>query len=192
MPEADLTDRARAGDLDAFTALIGRYDRALRALAYRLLGDRDLMDDALQEAYLKAFRGLPEFTGGSSFGTWLYRIAYNACLDELRRGRAARHLPLEEAAAQPDPGPDPADVATGGQAVAAALASLPADLRAAVLLVDAEGMDYDAAGRVLGIPPGTVGSRLSRARASLRKALAPDEPSEGIEGSEGSEGSEDP
>jgi RNA polymerase sigma-70 factor, ECF subfamily len=78
---AALLDRARRGDQEAFAAVIRHYDPGLRTLAYRLLGDRDGMDDALQEAYVKAFRALPRFRGDSKLGTWLYRIAYNACLD---------------------------------------------------------------------------------------------------------------
>src|ERR671929_384113 len=80
--------RARAGDAEAFATLVERHDRPLRALAFRLLGDRDAMDDALQEAYVKAFRSLPRFDGRSSVRTWLYRVVYNACVDELRRARA--------------------------------------------------------------------------------------------------------
>src|ERR671914_1464692 len=101
-------DRARAGDQEAFTALIRHYDPGLRRLAYRLLGDRERMDDALQEAYVKAFRALPRFRGDSSLGTWLYRIAYNACLDELERSRRVVQLPLGdeivEAGSRTEPG----------------------------------------------------------------------------------------
>src|ERR671934_126486 len=78
----------------AFPELIERHDRALRALAFRLLGDRDRMDDVLQEAYVRAYRALPRFRGRSLPGTWLYRIVYNACIDELRRERPDRRLPL--------------------------------------------------------------------------------------------------
>src|SRR5215211_9387059 len=89
-----IVDRARRGDQEAFAAVIRHYDRGLRALAYRLLGDRERMDDALQEAYLKAFRALPRFRGSSKLGSWLYRIAYNTCLDELERSRRVGQLPL--------------------------------------------------------------------------------------------------
>lgn len=171
LPEPGLLvlDRARAGDLDAFEELVARHDLGLRRLAYRLLGDRGRMDDVLQEAYLKAFRGLPSFGGRSQLRTWLYRIVYNACLDELRRGSRANVVPLE-AVSEPE-APDHVDATAGRLDLAAALAALPSDQRAVVLLVDAEGMSYDHAGRVLGIPPGTVGSRLNRAHAALRTAL---------------------
>jgi RNA polymerase sigma-70 factor, ECF subfamily len=162
-------DRARRGDQEAFAAVIRHYDPGLRALAFRLLGDRDLMDDVLQEAYVKAFKGLRRFRGDAKLGTWLYRIAYNACLDELRRSRRGDELPLDMDLASRDP--DPADVVSGRGDLARALAGLTPEDRAAVLLVDAQGLDYRETARVLGIPEGTVASRLNRARASLRTTL---------------------
>ena len=170
-------ERAGEGDPDAFWSLVEPYERGLRALAYRLLGDRDLMDDALQEAYLKAFRALPSFRGDARVASWLYRIVYNACLDQLRRARLRRHDSLEAAAERSDTGPDHAEVATRRRDLAAALALLPPDMRAAVLLVDAEGMDYRETAEILGISRGTVASRLNRARAHLRSALG-----DGMEG----------
>jgi RNA polymerase sigma-70 factor (ECF subfamily) len=167
----DVVDRARSGDQEAFAALIKHYDPGLRSLAYRILGDRDRMDDALQEAYVKAFRALPRFRGDSSLGTWLYRIAYNACLDELARSRRVVQLPLDDAAEQPSSRSDPGDMVANRRDLAAALAGLPLEERAAVLLVDAQGFDYREAGNALGIPVGTVASRLNRARAALRAAL---------------------
>jgi RNA polymerase sigma-70 factor (ECF subfamily) len=168
----DVLNRARRGDQEAFAHLIRHYDRGLRTLAYRLLGDRDRMDDALQDAYVKAFRALPRFRGESKLGTWLYRIAYNACLDELERGRRVVHLPLDELGEHPAPTADPADAAGARQDLEAALGSLSREERAAVLLVDADGFDYRDAGEILGVPAGTIASRLNRARARLRHALA--------------------
>ena len=162
-------DRARRGDQEAFAAVIRHYDPGLRALAYRLLGNRDVMDDVLQEAYVKAFKALPRFRGEAKLGTWLYRIAYNACLDELRRARRGDELPLADE--QPSASPDPGDVAARRGDLARALAALPPEERAAVLLVDAQGFDYRQTARVLGVAEGTVASRLNRARASLRIAL---------------------
>ena len=164
-------DRARRGDREAFTVLIRHYDPGLRALAYRLLGDRERMDDALQEAYVKAFRALPTFRGDSSLGTWLYRIAYNACLDELDRTRGLHELPPLENPEPSDPRPDVAESVSVREQLARALAQLTPVDRAAVLLVDAQGFDYRAAGEVLGVPSGTIASRLNRARAVLRRAL---------------------
>ncbi len=162
-------DRARRGDHRAFAVLIRHYDPGLRALAYRLLGDRDRMDDALQDAYVHAFRALPGFRGDAAPGTWLYRIAYNACLDELRRTRQV--VPLDSVRERPDPRPGAADRFPMQRALGDALADLAPEDRAAVLLVDAQGFDYRSAGEVLDVPEGTVASRLSRARAILRRAL---------------------
>jgi RNA polymerase sigma-70 factor (ECF subfamily) len=155
-------------DEDEFAALIRRHDRPLRSLAFRLLGDRDRMDDALQNAYAKAFRALPRFRGASAPETWLYRIVYNACLDERRGER--RHAELDERLASHE---DLADDAARRAGLTEALAALPPDQRAAVLLVDAEGFPYGAAAEVLGVEIGTLASRLSRARAALRRELTP-------------------
>jgi RNA polymerase sigma-70 factor (ECF subfamily) len=158
--------RARSLDTNAFVELIERHDLSHRRLAFRLLGDRDRMDDVLQEAYARAFRALSRFRGDSSLETWLYRIVYNACVDDLRRHRAHETLDeweerLSTAPTQPDERLD----------LAAALGSLPPELRAVVLLVDAEGLTYEEAAAVLGAPAGTIASRLNRARAHLQSAL---------------------
>ena len=170
----DVLARAKAGDRQAFTEVVRHYDHRLRALAYRLLGDRAAMDDALQEAYVKAFRALPGFREDAGLGTWLYQITYRACVDLQRR--ESRHRTGSTDWAEPDtasgPAADPAATATSRTDLQRALAGLPVDQRAAVLLVDAEGLDYDAAAAVLGVAPGTIASRLSRARAALRAALA--------------------
>jgi RNA polymerase sigma-70 factor (ECF subfamily) len=167
-----IVDRARRGDQEAFAAVIRHYDRGLRSLAYRLLGDRDRMDDALQEAYLKAFRALPRFRGDSKLGTWLYRITYNVCLDELERLSRAAHVSLADVPEPVETGPPADEALSDRDALAAALDALSPEDRAAVLLVDANGFDYQSAGEVLGVPAGTVASRLNRARAALRHSLS--------------------
>ena len=172
--------RAKAGDAVAFSDIVRHYDHRLRALAYRLLGDRAAMDDALQEAYVKAFRALPGFREDAGLGTWLSTIAYRACVDlqrrEGRQHRLATPVPPADVDGPWRPaatrGSDPAATAAARTDLLQALAGLPVDQRAAVLLVDAEGFDYDAAAEVLGVAPGTIASRLSRARAALRAALA--------------------
>jgi RNA polymerase sigma-70 factor (ECF subfamily) len=158
--------RVQRLDADAFVELVERHDVSHRRLAFRVLGDRDRMDDVLQDAYVRAFRALPDFRGDSSLETWLYRIVYNACVDDLRRRR--KHEALDEwderlaaAPAEPEQRLD----------LAAALASLPPELRAVVLLVDAEGLTYEETAVVLGAPAGTIASRLNRARSHLQAAL---------------------
>jgi RNA polymerase sigma-70 factor (ECF subfamily) len=166
-------ERARVGDHEAFAAVVRLYDRRLRGIAYRVLGDRDRMDDALQEAYVRAFRALPRFRGDARVGTWLFRITYNACLDELARSRKTMHVPLDELVEQAS---DPAELedalASRGE-LADAFATLSADERAAIFLVDVEGYDYARAAEILHVPIGTVASRLNRARRALRCALEP-------------------
>jgi RNA polymerase sigma-70 factor (ECF subfamily) len=169
--EPMLLRHARRGDAQAFTALVRRHDDALRALAFRLLGDRAAMDDALQEAYVRAYRSLGTFEGRSGFGTWLYRIVYRTCVDELRRRGRDELASLELAAT-----PDASSSVAARVDLAAALAALPPELRASVLLVDAQGFSYDEAAEILGIPAGTVASRLNRARAALRETLEPSLP----------------
>jgi RNA polymerase sigma-70 factor, ECF subfamily len=161
------------GDAAAFIDLVRQHDRELRTLAYRLLRDRMVMDDVMQDAYLKAFRGFSGFRGEAEERTWLYRIVYTACLDSLRSdGRRLEEsleaLPERATGAGAD---DPAESVAETSALATALALLPPDQRAVVLLVDAAGFTYDEAAQVLGIRSGTVGSRLHDARSALRTAF---------------------
>ena len=161
------------GDAAAFIELVKQHDRGLRTLAYRLLHDRTAMDDVMQDAYLKAFRGFSGFRGEAEERTWLYRIVYNACLDRLRSDGRRREESLDALPGRAT-GPgmdDPAESVAETSALADALASLPPDQRAVVLLVDAAGFTYDEAAEVLGIRSGTVGSRLHDARSALRTAL---------------------
>jgi RNA polymerase sigma-70 factor, ECF subfamily len=166
-------DRARSGDHEAFAAVIRLYDAKLRGLAFRLLGDPDRMDDALQEAYVRAFRALPRFRGDARLGTWLFRITYNACLDELARGRKVTHVSLDELVEQASDEPEPGDVMGDRSEVVAALRALPAEERTVMFLVDVHGFDYAAAAEIVGVPVGTVASRLNRARLSVRQVLRP-------------------
>jgi RNA polymerase sigma-70 factor, ECF subfamily len=168
--QAVVTEQIRPADqpdTEEFLALVREYDLRHRRLAYRLLGDRDRMDDVLQEAYARAFRALPRFRGRSGLATWLYRIVYNTCIDELRRSGARKEISLEE---WRERGGRRDDVEQRLD-LEAALASLSPELRAVVLLVDADELSYEEAAEVLGIPPGTVASRLSRARDTLKGAL---------------------
>jgi RNA polymerase sigma-70 factor (ECF subfamily) len=175
-------------DRESFVELLRNHDERLRGLAYKLLGgDRDRMDDALQDAYLRAYAALPRFRREADVGTWLYRIVYNACVDELRRG-GRRPEPVDltmPAWDRPSARPGPDAVVGAADATVRALAELSVDQRVTVVLVDGEGFDNVAAARILGVAPGTVASRLSRARAALRRVLdgedgdAADEEAEG-------------
>lgn len=169
-PDVELVEIARLGDRPAFDELLRRHDDRMRGLAYRLLADRHAMDDALQEAYLKAYRGLDRFRAGSDFGAWLYRVTYNSCIDELRtrkRSPVARDDQADPASTRPGP----ERVVSASETVRSALADLPVNQRVTVVLVDGEGFDHREAAEILGVAPGTIASRLHRARATLRRIL---------------------
>lgn len=176
LPEIDhhTLKAARNGDRAAFDAIVTMYTDRLRALAYHILRDPDLVDDALQDTFLSAYRGLPRFRGESSLGTWLHRITYTVCLGYLRRKKPPG-VNLDDVEGALDSGDDPEETATQHDIVSSALATLSPEQRAAVVLVDVFGYDYAAAGKVLDVPEGTVCSRLNVARASLRAILAVDQ-----------------
>lgn len=170
--QADVLLRAaRRGDPDAFMELIAPERSRLESLAGQLLGDRAEIADVLQEVYLSAYRALPKYRGDSRLATWLYRITYNACL----RHQARRPETVDADAEQGPASPDHAASVVERLDLAAALAELPIEQRALVLMVDRDGFGYRAAASALSIPLGTVSSRLSAARAKLRDALAPDQ-----------------
>jgi RNA polymerase sigma-70 factor (ECF subfamily) len=166
----ELVDAASGGDRSAFREIVLRFDPGLRSLAFRLLRDQDRMDDVLQEAYLKAYQALPQFQGDARFGTWLYRITYNTCLDELRDTvkREWAEFDDESHAAVV---PDPSDLVADRLLVDHAISRLAPGYQAVLVLVDGQGFDYKAAGEILGIAQGTVASRLHRARQAMSRAL---------------------
>ncbi|TEU04424.1 MAG: sigma-70 family RNA polymerase sigma factor [Dehalococcoidia bacterium] len=174
MEEDELIKRAKEGDLDCFNQLVERYQREVYNLSLRMLGNASAAEDASQDTFLSAFRGIGKFRGGS-FRAWLYRIAANACRDQLRslRRRPATSidsLPLELEADQPSP-EDFAMRRELGEEIKRALAALPPDQRLAVILRDIEGLDYREIAQVTGSSLGTVKSRINRGRARLRHHL---------------------
>ena len=129
---------------------------------------RTEMDDILQDAYLKAWRGLAGFRGDAAFSSWLYRIVYTTAVDHLKAVARRRIVPYSEAASLSVD--DASEQIADSFMLAQALAALPADQLAVVALVDGQGEGYDEVAELLGISPGTVGSRLSRARAQANAA----------------------
>jgi RNA polymerase sigma-70 factor (ECF subfamily) len=173
--DADAHDRALveahvAGDPDAFTTLVRRHQDRLWAVALRTLGDREEAADALQDALLSAYRSASTYRGDARVTTWLHRVVVNACLDRVRRNKVRPTVPLPE-----DGGPVEARDVLGERETALeieqALATLPEEQRAALVLVDVHGMPVDEAAGVLGVPAGTVKSRCSRGRARLAVQL---------------------
>lgn len=171
---------AQAGDRAALNELLTRHYDRIYGLCRRLTGnDADALD-AAQEALLSVVRGLPRFGGEASFRTWTYRIATNACWDELRRRRrrAMPGLP-DDLAARPGTA-DESQAVTERLDLETALAGLAPRARAAVVLRDWCGLSYEEVADVLDIPVGTVRSRLARGRAALADQLSggspPDDP----------------
>ena len=181
--DADLLAAHVAGDTEAFGLLFARHRQRLWAVALRTCGDREEAADALQDALVSAFRRAAGYRGESSVTTWLHRIVVNACLDRRRRGVVRRAQPLPEEDVPVSPGPaspvspaDPAEEAERAErarAVLRALATLPVEQRAALVLVDMQGFSVDEAAAVLEVPPGTVKSRCSRGRRRLAPLLSP-------------------
>jgi RNA polymerase sigma-70 factor (ECF subfamily) len=168
---------AQQGDRAALDTLLRRHYDRVYALCRRMTGDDADAADAAQEALIAIVRGLGRFDGRAAFGTWAYRIAANACIDELRR-RARRPDPGLPDIEHPVPGSPPlTDQSVSDRLdIDAALARLAPEFRLVVVLRDQLGMDYAEIAVVARIPPGTVRSRLSRARAALAGSLGPDSP----------------
>ncbi|MBX6388798.1 MAG: RNA polymerase sigma factor SigM [Frankia sp.] len=174
-PDAELLHRHVAGDPDAFPALFRAHADRLWSVAFRLLHDPEEAADAVQEAMLSAHRRAASFRGEATVRTWLHRITVNAALDRLRRQAARPTVPMPTGpdGTEHDPA-DPRDAHAEGELridVAGALARLPAPLRAAVVLVDVEGLPMAVAAELLGVPVGTVKSRAARGRARLAEQL---------------------
>ncbi|MEA3076559.1 MAG: eukaryotic-like serine/threonine-protein kinase [Actinomycetota bacterium] len=164
---------ANAGDGAALDALLRRHADRIAAVCRRVVGNDADAQDATQEALIAIVRGLPRFDGRAAFSTWAFRVATNACLDELRR-RRRRPEPVDDDTLDvighvPSAG---AIERIGDRAdIDAALATLPVEFRAAVVLRDLLGFDYAEIGQILEVPPGTVRSRIARGRAGLAAVL---------------------
>jgi RNA polymerase sigma-70 factor (ECF subfamily) len=176
MEEDELIQRAKQGDLDCFNRLVERYQREVYNLCLRMLGNTQAAEDATQDAFLSAFRGVGKFRGGS-FRAWLCRIAANACRDQFRLQRrrpttSLDTMPLELEFDQRAPSPEEYALRQElGEEINRALAALPPDQRLAVILRDIEGLDYEEIAQATASSLGTVKSRLSRGRARLRHYL---------------------
>ncbi|MEU8844263.1 RNA polymerase sigma factor [Streptomyces roseus] len=175
LPDTLLTVRAGEGDDDAFAALVRRHGSRLLALAQRMLGNPTDAEDAVQDAFISAWRQLPEFHRHASFGTWMYRIVTNRCLNMQR---LPRPLPLDAVPepATADPGSSPPRVAESDAAAAAlsrALWELGPELRACWILRELHGLTYAEIAHVVGCSEQTVRGRLFRARRALTEAMRP-------------------
>jgi len=184
MDETALIQLAAQGDLDAFNRLVLTYQDLAFNLAYRMLSDEDAAADAAQAAFISAYRSLASYRGGS-FRAWVLRMVTNQCYDELRRRKRHPQTPLEPVSdedgeeiespywlADSAPSPEEAlDQRELERAVQHCLEGLPPDFRAAIVMVDLEGLDYQEACTAVGTPIGTIKSRVARARLKLRECL---------------------
>jgi len=179
--DGEAVQRARNGDHEAFRVLVERYQGRAYRLALRVLRNEDHARDAVQDAFIKAYGSLDRFEGRSSFYTWLYRIVMNLCLDRKRRDRSDREVEWsddvatgleEDAVAGGGAAPD---VATErkqlGAILSEAIEQLPEDARRTIQLREIDGLSYKEISAALGIPKGTVMSRLHYARKRLQEAL---------------------
>lgn len=179
--DEELVARATAGDVDSFNQLVARWERTIFALAYRTLGREEDARDVVQEAFLRAYRGLRGFKGEAKFSSWLYRITLNLCRDWIRRERRAPVV-------QPPEGVDAVDLADAqaapaesvedlvarrelSRAVARALGELPEDQRTAILLKEYHGLTFQEIADQLNCPLSTVKTRLYQGLSVLRRRL---------------------
>jgi RNA polymerase sigma-70 factor (ECF subfamily) len=180
-----LVERAQKGDKHAYELLVSKYQRKLARLLSRLIRDPVEVEDVAQEAFIKAYRALPNFRGDSAFYTWLYRIALNTAKNYLvaqgRRAPTSTGVDVEEAEGFDD-GEQLRDINTPeslmmsrqvGDAVNQAMAALPEDLRTAITLREIEGLSYEEIATMMNCPIGTVRSRIFRARDAIAERLKP-------------------
>lgn len=173
IPGADdqvLVHRAREGDRQALEQLLRRHHQRVWAICRRIAGNDADAADATQEALIAVVRNLHRFDGRSRFTTWLYRVATNACLDEIRR-RSRRPVAVPTVDERTVTAPDHATDVVDRRIVDEALTALSPEFRAAVTLRDLCDLDYATIAEILDIPPGTVRSRIARARAELADRL---------------------
>ncbi|HEY0493867.1 MAG TPA: sigma-70 family RNA polymerase sigma factor [Candidatus Dormibacteraeota bacterium] len=177
MDDRDLVGRARQGDREAFTQLIVQYQVPLYNTALRMVGSREDAADITQEAFLRAWEKIRTLRD-APFKSWLFQIGVNLCYDHFRRGRRYGLMPDEEqggkivglGVAMPDP-QERAEANERGRIVRESIEALDHDMRAALVLRDINGMSYDEIAGVLGVPLGTVKSRIARARGQVQEYL---------------------
>ncbi|MBR5113678.1 MAG: sigma-70 family RNA polymerase sigma factor [Oscillospiraceae bacterium] len=179
--ESELIAAVLAGDADSFEPLVLEYQKKIYNLALRMTGDDDDAFDCAQDAFVKAFVSLKDFRGESAFGSWLYRLACNVCLDFLRREKRRgvvsltvenEELDIADLRFLPE---DELERTELRDAINTALSRLPATARQMIVMRDVSGLSYAEIGRMLDLELGTVKSRIARAREKLVKILSEDE-----------------
>lgn len=174
MNEILLISRARGGDREAFGELVEQYRDNVYRLAYRMCGNAYDADEAAQEAFVAAWRALPNFRGDAKFSTWLYRLTTNAAIDVMRREKRHQTVgdgEMMELADDADSPQETVERTEQQEAVQKALSTLSEEYREVLLLRYMEELDYAEIAEVLQLPSGTVKSRINRAKAALKTAL---------------------
>lgn len=176
--DRDLIRRVAQGDRAAFTQLMARHEDMVFAVCLRMMRDREAALDASQETFLTLYRKADRYRGDAAVSTWLYRVTVNTCLDLLRKHRRRLSEPLPDHVDPADPaGEDAYGSAEIRPSIETALAALPAEFRAAVILSDLEGRPLAEVAEILEVPVGTVKSRVFRARRLLAEQLGNLDPS---------------
>ena len=180
MEENRLVEKTKQGDEEAFGLLVKKYKTKVFNLAYSFTRDRETADDMAQEVFIKVYYALEKFKFKSGFGTWLYRIATNHFKDYLRKHAKERHISFEMLGREPFLSEDEIkkkeraqDTADRKKLLHQALRSLPEKHQVILSLRDIQGHSYEEIAGILKLSPGTVDSRLHRARKMLRKKIAP-------------------
>ncbi len=170
--DEDLVRRFLEGDRAAFGVLAERHEGRVYNLALRMTGREEDARDATQEAFLTALRKLSSFRGEAAFTTWLHRVTVNACYDLLRKRRRSPLLDrVPDHEPEPPPVPDHADQTDFSIDVQRALLEVPEDFRVVMILHDVQDLPHEQVAAILGVPVGTVKSRLHRGRLALARAL---------------------
>ena len=186
MSELEYINRAKEGDMEAFSQLVTLYENKILNYCFRMLNNRGDAEDATQEVFVKLYRYLGSYGEQSAFSTWLYKIASNVCLDYLRKVKRHRDtVSINQQNAEgeefsisvEDKGLSPYESAQLGEArkaLAKAIASLGEEQKRVIVLREIEGLSYEEIAEIIGIAPGTVKSRINRARQTLKKILEKD------------------
>ncbi|HYF76009.1 MAG TPA: RNA polymerase sigma factor [Symbiobacteriaceae bacterium] len=177
MEEREAISRCLAGDKNAYATLVGQYQAQVLALCLRMTGNREDAADVAQQAFIQAYRHLDRYDPDQPFRPWLYKIATNECISFLRRTKKHQAVPaaddvLENVSDPADGAPSIVDLAEDRERVRTAVAQLPLSYRQVVVAYYFQELSYQEIARQTGVPVGTVGTLLHRAKQQLRKLLA--------------------
>lgn len=183
--DSAIIERCKQGDITAFDELVKRYEKQVYNFAYRMTGNYDDANDITSETFVKVYNAIDSFRGDANFSTWLFRIITNLYLDQRKRSKAHMNIPLDEyieleessvTRQIEDPSPGPEELLEAGERagiLARAIHDLPDYQRVMVLLFHTQGKSYEEIAEMIGLPIGTVKSRLNRARLALKEKLEP-------------------